>query len=149
MESGGIVMFMGTYWHNLDSKNRLIVPAKFREELGDTFIVTKGLDGCLSVYTQHGWNKFFAKLEAAPKTKREVRNYIRGFTSKATECQIDSQGRIQLPPFLLQEGNLEKECVVVGANDIVEIWSKERWEEMDEMINEGFETFIESVTEYL
>ena len=82
-------MFMGEYRHSLDAKNRMIIPAKFRDELGNTFVVTKGLDGCLTVYTSSQWAKIIEQLEKLPTTKKEARQYVRYLTSKASECELD------------------------------------------------------------
>ena len=142
-------MFMGEYRHSLDTKNRLIIPAKFRDELGSTFVVTKGLDGCLTVYTSAQWSKIIEQLEKLPTTKKEARQYIRYITSKAQECEFDGQGRIQLPKVLVSAADIQKECVVVGAADHVEIWSQERWNAYDEEASESFESIAESLTEYL
>lgn len=144
-----MVMFMGEYQHNLDSKNRLIVPAKFREGLGDSFVVTKGLDGCLSIYTLDKWSSMIQRLSEIPSTKKEARQYIRSITSKATECSLDSQGRIQLPAYLIKTAEITKECIVIGVADRVEIWSQERWDNYDEDASESFESVAESLTEFL
>lgn len=142
-------MFMGEYRHGLDSKNRLIIPARFRDELGSTFVVTKGLDGCLTVYTEDQWSSLVSKLEQLPNTKREARLYIRSLTSKAIECSLDSQGRIQLPDFLIKEAGIQKQCAVIGAADHVEIWSEERWNAYEQDADVSFEDMAESLTEYL
>lgn len=142
-------MFIGEYIHSLDSKKRIIMPVKFREELGDKFIITKGLDGCLTVYTTEKWKEVLSKLEQLPNTKKEIRLYIRGLTSKATECECDAQGRIQLPSFLIQEASLEKQCVFVGVSNKVEIWSKEKWESYYAEASDSFDEIAETITDYL
>ena len=142
-------MFMGEYRHSLDAKNRMIIPAKFRDELGNTFVVTKGLDGCLTVYTSSQWTKIIEKLEKLPTTKKEARQYVRYLTSKASECELDGQGRIQLPQVLVAAADIKKKCVVVGAADHVEIWSEERWNAYEEEAAESFESIAETLTEYL
>ncbi len=142
-------MFMGEYRHSLDAKNRIIIPAKFREELGNTFIVTKGLDGCLTIYTESEWEKIIEQLEKLPTTKKEARQYVRYLTSKASECEIDGQGRIQLPQVLVNSAEMKKKCVVVGAADHVEIWAEERWNAYEEEASESFESIAETLTEYL
>ena len=142
-------MFMGEYRHSLDAKNRLIVPAKLREELGSSFVVTKGLDGCLAVYTQDRWQAMLAKLNQIPSTKKEARSYVRSLTSKALECSLDNQGRIQLSQYLINAASIEKACVIIGASDHVEIWSEARWTEYEEEANESFEMVAESLTEFL
>lgn len=142
-------MFMGEYRHSLDAKNRLIVPAKLREELGSSFVVTKGLDGCLAVYTQERWLSMLAKLNQIPSTKKEARSYVRSLTSKALECSLDNQGRIQLSQYLIAAAAIEKACVIIGASDHVEIWSEARWTEYEEQADESFEMVAESLTEFL
>ena len=142
-------MFIGQYRHNLDAKNRIIVPAKFRDGLGEVFVVTKGLDGCLSIYTDERWSEMIASLERIPATKKEARQYMRSLTSKAVECSLDNQGRIMLPQFLLATANIKKSCVVVGVADHVEIWPEEAWDSYDEEASESFETVAESLTEFL
>ena len=142
-------MFMGEYRHSLDAKNRMIIPAKFRDELGNTFVVTKGLDGCLTVYTSSQWTKIIEQLEKLPTTKKEARQYVRYLTSKASECELDGQGRIQLPQVLVAAADIKKICVVVGAADHVEIWSEERWNAYEEEAAESFESIAETLTEYL
>lgn len=142
-------MFMGEYRHGLDSKNRMIIPARFRDELGSTFVLTKGLDGCLTIYTESQWTAMIEKLEKLPNTKRETRLYIRGLTSKAIECSLDTQGRIQLPQFLVNEAAIVKQCVVIGAADHVEIWSEDRWNAYDQEASDSFEDIAESLTEFL
>ena len=142
-------MFIGQYRHNLDAKNRIIVPAKFRDGLGEVFVVTKGLDGCLSIYTDERWSEMITSLERIPATKKEARQYMRSLTSKAVECSLDNQGRIMLPQFLLATANIKKSCVVVGVADHVEIWPEETWDSYDEEASESFETVAESLTEFL
>lgn len=141
-------MFIGEYQHSIDTKGRIIVPAKFRTELGETMIVTRGLDGCLTIYTEEQWQEVYAKLKSLPQTKREVRMYIHMVTSKAAECELDGQGRIRIPSHLTKEAGLEKECVVVGVSDHVEIWDKQRWNDYYEMASENYEEIAESLTEF-
>lgn len=142
-------MFIGEYTHSLDSKKRIIVPAKFREGLGEKFVITKGLDGCLTIYTLQQWDEVLQKLEKLPNTKKEIRLYIRGLTAKATICECDTQGRIQLPSFLISEASLEKQCVFVGVASKIEIWAKERWETYYDEASVSFDDIAESITDYL
>ena len=142
-------MFIGQYRHNLDAKNRIIVPARFRDGLGEEFVVTKGLDGCLSIFTADKWTEMIGRLERIPATKREARQYLRSLTSKAVECSLDNQGRIQLQQFLIATANIKKSCVIVGVADHVEIWPEETWDSYDEEASESFETVAESLTEFL
>lgn len=138
-------MFIGEYYHNLDKKNRIIVPSKFRESLGDIFICTKGLDGCLNIYTNDQWKILIEKLEQLPTTKKESRLYIRGITAKAIECSCDNLGRIQLPSFLVSEAKLVKNCVFVGVADHVELWGKEVWDEYYSNASEILEEVAENL----
>lgn len=141
-------MFMGEYRHSLDTKNRLIIPAKFREELGETFVVTKGLDHCLSVYTMAQWEELVDQMMRLPQTKADARKFTRILFSKAQECVLDSQGRIQLSPALIKEGDIHKKCVVIGNNSRIEIWAEETWDAYDEVAGESFEAAAESLTEF-
>ena len=122
-------MFMGEYNHTIDAKGRLIVPAKFREILGDNFIVTKGLDGCLFVYPNDEWTRFEEKLKSLPLTNKNARQFTRFFLVGAAACEVDKQGRILLPQVLREFASLEKDVVLVGVASRIEIWSRERWDE--------------------
>ena len=118
-------MFMGEYHHNIDEKGRLIIPAKFRTELGEKFIVTRGLEKCLYVYSESEWNNIVAKIKTLPFTKKDVRTFVRSFFSGATECEFDRQGRINITSPLVSYAGLTKECVIIGVNDRLEIWSQD------------------------
>lgn len=120
-------MFMGEYNHTVDAKGRLIVPSKFREQLGDEFVVTKGLDGCLFVYEHSEWKSLEAKLHALPLTNTNARKFSRFFLAGATTCEVDKQGRILLPAVLRTFANIEKDAVLVGVGSRIEIWSKDSW----------------------
>ena len=122
-------MFMGEYNHTIDPKGRLIIPAKFREALGDEFVVTKGLDGCLFVYANTEWNNFEEKLRTLPLTNKNARQFTRFFLAGAAACEVDKQGRILIPQVLRKFAKLEKDVVLVGVASRIEIWSKEVWEE--------------------
>ena len=113
-------MFMCEYNHTVDAKGRLIVPARFREVLGDKFVVSKGLDHCLYVYSNEDWDDFSKQLSTLPLTNKEARAFVRFFLSGASEVEVDKQGRILVPPSLRE--------VLAGVGHRVEIWSKERWE---------------------
>ncbi|MCI6498877.1 MAG: division/cell wall cluster transcriptional repressor MraZ [Lachnospiraceae bacterium] len=129
-------MFMGEYNHTIDAKGRLIVPAKFREALGDEFVVTRGLDDCLFVFPNEGWKVFEEKLSTLPVANKNARRFARFFLSGAATVEVDKQGRILIPTTLREYGALEKEVVFIGVANRVEIWSKERWENsavMDDM----------------
>ncbi|NLP46273.1 MAG: division/cell wall cluster transcriptional repressor MraZ [Epulopiscium sp.] len=120
-------MFMGEYIHSIDSKGRFIVPIKFREQLGERFVVTKGLDNCLFVYPLVEWSLFEQKLKALLLANRDARKFTRFFFAGAVECDVDKQGRILLPLNLREYSQLKKEAVLIGVSNRVEIWSKEMW----------------------
>lgn len=121
------VMFMGEYNHSIDTKGRIIVPAKFREQLGEEFVVTQGLDGCLFVYPNNEWESFVSELKNLPGSK-EARQLQRYFMAGAASIEVDKQGRILIPSKLREQAQLEKDIVFVGVLNKIEIWSKERWE---------------------
>ncbi|MBO5278462.1 MAG: division/cell wall cluster transcriptional repressor MraZ [Lachnospiraceae bacterium] len=121
-------MFMGEYNHTIDAKGRVIIPSRLRESLGEEFVVTKGLDGCLFAYPKEEWSVFEEKLGALPLTNSNARKFSRFFLAGAAMAEVDKQGRILIPPVLREFAALEKEVVLVGVSRRVEIWSKERWE---------------------
>ena len=123
-------MFMGEYNHTIDAKVRLIIPSKFREALGDVFVVTKGLDGCLFVYDNAEWNAFEEKLKSLPLTNKDARQFVRFFLAGAAEVEVDKQGRILVPNVLREFADLSKDVVLIGVASRIEIWSKERFEGM-------------------
>lgn len=122
-------MFMGEYNHTLDAKGRLIVPSKFREQLGDEFVVTKGLDGCLFVYPPSEWAKIEEKFQNIPLTTKDARKFARFFFAGAASCEVDKQGRTLIPTILREYASIEKEVVSVGVLNRVEIWDKDKWQE--------------------
>lgn len=124
-------MFTGEYNHTVDAKGRLIVPAKFREQLGDTFMITKGLDGCLFVYSQEAWANVEKSFTSGngESTKKDARKFMRFFFAGACECEVDKQGRILIPTNLREYAGIDKDIVSVGVLNRVEIWSKDRWQE--------------------
>ena len=123
-------MFMGEYSHTIDTKGRLIIPSKFREELGETFVVTKGLDGCLFVFSDEEWKAFEIKLKSLPLTNKNARQFARFFVAGATPCELDKQGRILVPQTLREFAGLEKDVVLTGNLNRIEVWSKEKWSEI-------------------
>lgn len=124
-------MFMSEYNHTVDAKGRLIIPSKFREQLGDEFVVTKGMDGCLFVYANDDWNAFEQKLTSLPLINKEARKFARFFLAGAAQVEVDKQGRILLPANLREFASLEKDVVLVGVGSRIEIWSRENWVNMD------------------
>ena len=126
-EKWGIFMFMGEYHHTIDEKGRLIIPSKFREDLGEKFIITRGIENCLFVYSLSSWEKITNKLESLPFTKKDARQFVRFFLSGATTAEFDKQGRVNITSPLISYAKLQKDCVVIGTGDRLEIWSQEDW----------------------
>lgn len=127
-------MFMGEYLHSIDIKGRLILPAKFREGLGDTFIATKGLDNCLFVYTKEEWAILESKLKQLPLAKPEARAFVRFFFAGAAELECDKQGRVLIPNSLREYARLDKDVVVLGVSNRIEVWSKDAWDTYNDEI---------------
>ena len=128
-------MFMGTYNHTIDAKGRLIIPSKYRDVLGDTFVVTQGLDGCLFVYAIDDWKVFEAKLASLPLINQEARQFARFFLSGAQYVTVDKQGRILMPQDLREFAGLEKDVVLAGMGGRIEIWSLENWDKNSEEVD--------------
>lgn len=141
-------MLMGEFQHKIDTKGRLIVPSKFRDHLDDSFIVTRGLDGCLFGYPMEAWKELEEKLKNLPLAKRESRQFTRFFYSGAVECTLDKQGRINLPKTLVNYAKLEKNCYLIGVSERFEIWSEERWLEVSEAAEESFEDLAEEMIDF-
>ena len=120
-------MFMGEYHHSIDDKGRLIIPAKFRSELGDKFIITRGIESCLFAYPEKRWEEIVHKLESLPFTKKDARNFTRFFLSGATVAEFDKQGRVNITSPLINYASIEKECIIIGTGDRLEIWSEDAW----------------------
>ncbi len=141
----GIKMFLGEYHHNIDEKGRIVLPSKFRTELKDKFIIARGLEKCLYVYSLDDWNKLVSKLNTLPFTKKDARSFIRSFFSGATFCEFDNQGRTCITSPLVRYAGLNKECVVIGANDRIEIWDAQTWEEILQNNEEHLEEIAENL----
>ncbi|MCJ8011373.1 division/cell wall cluster transcriptional repressor MraZ [Paenibacillus sp. KQZ6P-2] len=141
-------MFMGEFQHSIDDKGRLIIPAKFRELLGSSFVITRGLDQCLFVYPMNEWSILEQKLKSLPLMKSDARAFTRFFFSGATECEWDKQGRVNLPGNLRQYAKLEKECVVLGVSNRVEIWSKDTWETYFQQSEGAFNEIAEKLVDF-
>ncbi len=120
-------MFIGEYEHVIDDKKRIIIPSKFREELGSKFVMSKGLDGCIYVFNEEDFKILEGKLKSLPMSNKEARVYSRFFFSSAHEVEIDKQGRVLVPQFLLEYAKIEKDIVSIGVSNKIEIWSKEQW----------------------
>ena len=141
-------MLMGEFCHNLDAKGRLIIPAKLREELGESFVLTRGLDGCLFGYPMSSWKLLEEKLQKLPLTKKDARMFVRFFYSAAMECEYDKQGRINIPKSLQEHANLIKNCVIVGVSDRIEIWSQDHWQELSQQAKEDFDEIAENMIDF-
>ena len=128
-------MLIGEYEHTIDAKGGVSMPAKIRKDMGEAFIVTKGLDGCLFAFSQEEWKNFETKLKSLPLSDKNARNFVRFFLAGATECELDKQGRFLIPANLRKEANLEKEAIIIGVGTRLEIWNKETWLAKDEEIS--------------
>ena len=128
-------MLMGEYEHTIDSKGRISMPAKLRKDMGDTFVLTKGLDGCLFAFSGQEWINFETKLKSLPLSDKNAINFVRFFLSGATECEIDKQGRFLIPNNLRKAASLEKDVVIIGVGTRLEIWDKTIWKSKDEEIS--------------
>ena len=132
-------MLTGEFNHSIDAKGRLIIPSKLRESLGEHFVITKGMDGCLFLYPDDEWKSFEDKLRTLPLTNRKARDFKRFFLGSAVEGEIDKQGRVLISASLRTYANLEKEVVLTGVLDKVEIWSKDAWDAHTADVEENIE----------
>ena len=145
VKSGGMFMFMGEYHHTIDEKGRLIIPSKFREGLGEKFIITRGIENCLFVYSLDSWEKITNKLETLPFTKKDARQFVRFFLSGATTAEFDKQGRVNITSPLISYAKLQKDCVVIGTGDRLEIWSQEDWDSFFESASNNMSDIAENL----
>lgn len=139
-------MFIGEYQHTLDPKNRVIMPSKFREKLGDSFVMTKGLDNCLFIYSSNEWSIVEDKLKSLPMTNKDARAFVRFFFAGACECELDKQGRIVMPTNLKDYARIDKELVIIGVSTRIEIWSKEEWNKFNNDANISYEDVAEKMS---
>lgn len=140
-------LFIGEYRHGLDVKGRIIVPSKFRDDLGDKFVLTKGLDGCLFAYSKEEWANFEEKIRLLPLTSKDARAFVRFFFSGAVECEIDKQGRTLIPPMLRDYAGFTKDLVIIGVSTRVEIWSEEKWTNYSEAEDLEADSLAEKMAE--
>jgi len=140
-------MFMGEYQHTIDNKGRVSIPSKFREELGEVFVITKGLDNCLFVYPMEEWNRLEQKLKSLPFTRADARAFARFFFSGAVECELDKQGRVLLPQVLREHARIKKDVVIIGVSTRIEIWAKEVWEEYSLQAAANYEAIAETLVD--
>ena len=138
-------MLMGEYHHNIDEKSRLIIPSKFRNVLGEKFVITRGLEKCLFVYSYKEWENIINKLSTLPFTKKASRDFTRFFLSGATECVLDKSGRVCITSPLVHYAGLTKECVIIGANDRLEILDEESWNNFFTTNEENFASIAENL----
>ena len=139
-------MLIGEYEHSIDAKGRLIMPAKLREDIGEKFIVTKGLDGCLFGFSQNEWTNFEEKLKTLPLTNKNARDFVRFFLSGATECEIDKQGRFLITSNLREYATLEKDAIIIGVGTRIEIWNREKWKSYNSDENISADEIAENMT---
>lgn len=139
---------MGTFNNSIDAKYRMIVPAKFREELGYKVVITVGIDNCLYLYPMAEWEKFVEKLSKLPISDKRARNFTRNFTGNAEECELDRQGRLTIPQNLRSKVNITKELTTIGCMEKIEIWSREEYEKSQEDIELSSEEIAEGMMEY-
>lgn len=139
-------MFIGEYQHAIDNKNRMIIPSKFREGIAGTFVLTKGLDGCLYAYTMDEWKLLEEKLKKLPLTNKDARAFVRFFFSGANEVDVDKQGRALIPQNLSEYAAIKKDIVSIGVSTRIEIWSKEKWEEYNNQ-NIDYDAIAEKMCE--
>lgn len=138
---------MGEFHHNIDEKGRLIIPSKLRDDLGQNVVVTRGIEDCLFIYSEEEWSSIVSKLKTLPFTKKDARSFTRLFLSGATVCEFDKQGRIKITSPLIEYADLIKECVIIGVNDRLEIWSKDRWNNFFSETNESMSDIADHLFE--
>jgi len=141
------IMFTGEYIHSFDNKGRVIIPSKFRDELGEVFYIGKGLDKCLFVYPIQAWEEFIGKLKNLSAFNKEERFFLRQFVSGFTECTFDKQGRLIVPPNLREFSNLKEDVAIIGVIDKIEIWNKENWDAYSNSEEFDFDSIAEKMSE--
>lgn len=139
-------MLIGEYEHSIDTKGRIMMPSKLKEDIGDKFVITKGLDGCLFVYSITEWTNFENKLRSFPLTNKDARALMRFFLAGAMECEIDKQGRFLIAGNLREFAMLEKEVVIIGVLNKIEIWSKDKWQKYSEEENNNADEIAEKMS---
>ena len=138
-------MFIGEYHHTIDEKGRIIIPVKFREELGNNFIITRGIENCLFVYPKENWAQITNKLNSLPFTKKDARTFNRFFMSGATDVELDKQGRVNISQPLIDYASLLKDCVIIGTGDRLEVWSQESWESFFDSTKDSMSDIAENL----
>lgn len=138
-------MLMGEYSHNIDDKNRLIIPSKLRNELGSEAIITRGLDKCLFIYSKKEWEKITSDISSLPFTKSTARAFTRLLLSGASTTLFDKQGRINIPTSLINYAGIKKDCVIIGVNERIEVWDKEAYDTYIEANIDNFSEIAEDL----
>ena len=144
-EKWGMKMFIGEYHHTIDEKGRIIIPVKFREALGKEFIITRGIENCLFVYSKENWAKITTKLSSLPFTKKDARTFNRFFMSGATDVELDKQGLFNISQPLIDYAGLLKDCVIIGTGDRLEVWSQESWESFFDSTKDSMSDIAENL----
>ncbi len=145
-ENGVKCVFIGEYQHNIDDKGRLTMPSKFREALGENFVLTKGMDKCLFIFPRDEWSTFEEKLKTLPISSKDARAFTRFFFAGAAECELDKQGRIMIPSNLRNYAGVSKETYIIGVSSRLEIWSKENWEDYNEDDDLSYDAIAEKMS---
>ena len=140
-------MFIGQYTYSLDAKGRVVIPPKYREELGEEFVISKGMDGCLRIYTTDAWQDFCDKLSALPQTSKDARHFARFFLAGANSLEPDKQGRVLIPQVLREFASLEKDVMIIGVNNYVEIWDVNKYDEVNDISEEELDEISEKMFE--
>ena len=140
-------MFIGEYNHTLDNKNRVIMPVKFRDQIGSSFVMTKGLDNCLFIYSKDEWKNIEDKLKSLPMTNKDARAFVRFFFAGATECDIDKQGRALIPNNLKEFAKIDKDVVIIGVSTRIELWSLKEWNKFNSDANISYEDVAEKMSQ--
>lgn len=148
MVKSGDYMFIGQYAHNLDSKGRIIIPSKVRSELGERFILTRGIDKCLYIYPLGEWKIMEEKMKKLPLTNKKARQFSRFFLSGAQEIELDKMGRMNIPKHLTEYAELLKECLIVGVSERLEVWNTQKFEEEFDSFADDFESLAEEMMEF-
>ncbi len=138
-------MFFGQYEHSIDEKNRLMIPRKMRDEAGVKLFIMKGFDGALAIYKADAFEKLVQETESLPFNMRNSRDYMRATLASVSEIDVDKQGRIQIPTYLMNKYNISKDVVIIGVGDHFEVWGKEAYEAYEKRVNEEFESNAESL----
>lgn len=138
-------MLMGEYHHNIDDKGRLTIPSKFRDDLGEKFVITRGLENCLFAYSLEDFQKIVAELQKIPFTKKDARQFMRFFLSGATTVEFDKQGRINISSPLISYAGLKKECIIIGTGDRLEIWSSDNWHDFFDSTKDNMSDIAENL----